>query len=68
VGELLPLSLQRQALAHAEAVLLVDDGQAEAGKLDLVLDQGVGADRDRRLASADSCDRGLLVASSSGCR
>jgi hypothetical protein len=60
MGEL-PLVLERQALTHAEAVLLVDDGQAEAGELHLVLDQGMGADRDRRLASADFCDRRILV-------
>ena len=40
---------QRVALLDAEAVLLVDDDQAEVGEPDAVLDQRVGADDDARL-------------------
>ena len=35
---------QRQALAHAEAMLLVDDGQAQPVEFDMVLDQRLRAD------------------------
>ncbi len=40
------LGAQRGALLDAEAVLLVDDDHAEAGEVDRVLDQRVGADHD----------------------
>ncbi len=55
------LLLERQALPHAEAVLLVDDGQAEPGEFDAFLDQGVRTDHQCRLASADFCERRRLV-------
>ena len=42
----LALGGERQALAHAEAMLLVDHGEAEIGEGDALLEQGVGADRD----------------------
>ena len=52
------------ALMHAEAVLLVDDGEAEIAELDLVLKQRVGADDEidlavgqRRRASARASGR-----------
>ncbi len=45
-----PLLLQPPPLGHAEAVLLVDDGEAEVAEDHLVLEQGVGADRHRRRA------------------
>ncbi len=50
--ERLPLQLvaQRQPLRHAEAVLLVDDGQPELREHHVVLDHGVGADDEHRLA------------------
>ena len=44
------LLAQSQSLAHAEAVLLVDDGKAEARKIHRLLDQRVGADGKRRTA------------------
>lgn len=58
VRRLLPLGTQRVALFHAEAVLLVDDDQAEVVELDLVLDQRVGADDDPGLAR-DEVEQGL---------
>ncbi len=42
------LLAQQQALMHAEAMLLVDDHQAEALELDAFLEQRVRADRDLR--------------------
>ena len=39
------LGAQGVALLDAEAVLLVDDDQAEVGEVDALLQQGVGADR-----------------------
>ncbi len=47
-GRLLALGAQGVALFDAEAVLLVDDDQAEVVELDLVLDQRVRADDDAR--------------------
>jgi len=44
-----PLPVQRRTLAHAEAVLLVDDADGEAPELDVGLDQGVRADDHREL-------------------
>ena len=41
------LAAERGALAHAEAVLLVDDGDRERIEADRVLDQGMGADDER---------------------
>ncbi len=38
---------------HAEAVLLVDDDEREARKLDILLKQRVGADDDQRVTVAD---------------
>ena len=42
------LGPQRVALLDAEAVLLVDDDQAEVGEVDALVEQGVGADDDAR--------------------
>ena len=42
------LLAQRQALMHAEAVLLVDDHERERGELDALLEQRVRADDERR--------------------
>ena len=50
VRRLLALAAQRVALLDAEAVLFVDDDQAEVVELDLVLDQRMGADDDPGLA------------------
>ena len=45
-----PFSRQRQALMHAEAMLLVDDGEREIVECDVVLKQRVGADQEIDLA------------------
>ena len=49
-GGVFRLGPQRVALLHAEAVLLVDDHEAEVEELDLVLDQRMGADDDAGVA------------------
>ena len=51
------LRLERAALVDPEAVLLVDDDQAEIGERDGVLDERVGADHDQRLARRDRLER-----------
>ena len=51
------LRLERAALVDTEAVLLVDDDQAEIGERDGVLDERVGADHDQRLARCDRLER-----------
>jgi hypothetical protein len=56
------LGAQRQALAHAEAVLFVDHCGTEAREIDRVLDQRMRADRDRRLAAGNGRLHGALVA------
>ena len=48
--------LQRFLLAHAEAVFLVDDDQAEAREVDVLLQQPVGADEDVDLAFGQALD------------
>ena len=55
------LRVERGALADAEAVLLVDDGDGEAGEADVGLDQRVRADDEAQLAGgelAERCRRG----------
>ena len=52
------LAAQGVALLDAEAVLLVDDDEAEVGELDVLLEQRVGADDDAGLA-ADDVEQGL---------
>ena len=47
------LVAQGQALLHAKAVLLVDDGQPEIAKLYVILKQRVGADNHGGLAGGD---------------
>ena len=44
---------QLQTLHHAEAMLLVDDRQAQLAELDVRLEQRVRADRDVRQAFGD---------------
>ena len=44
------LGAQRVALLHAEPVLLVDDHQAQVGELNLLFEQGMGADHDPGVA------------------
>jgi hypothetical protein len=48
------------ALEDAEAVLLVDGDKAEAGELNLVFDEGVGADDKLGFAGADAFECGLF--------
>ena len=70
------LRLELAALLHAEAVLLVDDDEAEGRELDPLLDERMGADDDRRLArlrrarASAGPGRPLCepVSSSTGCR
>ena len=45
---------QRQPLMHAEAVLLVDDGQRQIAERDIVLEQSVGADDQIDLAGGEA--------------
>jgi hypothetical protein len=52
-----PLPVERSALAHAEAVLLVDDAHRQTPKLDVGLDQRVGAHDHRELAGAEQPER-----------
>ena len=47
------LRLEGGPLPHPEPVLLVDDGQRKAWKLDRLADHGVGADHDLRFAGRD---------------
>lgn len=49
---------QALALEDAEAVLLVDGNEAEARELDLVFDEGVGADDELGFAGADAFESG----------
>ena len=51
---LLPFLPQRQPLMDAKTVLLVDNHQREAVKLDLLLKDGVGADNHLYLSAGDS--------------
>ena len=64
VRGLLALAAQGVALLDAEAVLLVDDDQAEVVELHLVLDQGVGADDDAGLAG-DQVEQRLAAGAAS---
>ena len=48
-----PLAAQREALRDAEAMLLVDDREAELRDLHAFLEQRVGADRELRLAARE---------------
>ena len=47
------LLAQREPLRDAKAVLLVDDGEPQRRQRHLVLEQGVGADRELRFAAFD---------------
>ena len=49
-----PLRGEREALVHAEAVLLVDDGEREIAERDLVLEQRMGADQQIDLAGCEA--------------
>ena len=72
----LPLRVERQALVHAEPVLLVDEREREVLERDLVLEQRMGADQQvdlaaRRAASACRCARAhapVRSGSRPGCR
>ena len=48
---------QGQTLCDPEAMLLIDDGQAQAGEIHAILDQGMGADP----AAAANCSRFVLL-------
>ena len=51
----LALARKREALVHAEAVLLVDDRERQVMKLDFVLEQRMGADQQVEVAGNESC-------------
>ena len=51
---------QHPALAHAEAVLLVDDGKAQPGKLHPLAEDGVGAHHKVGFVGADGGQRSAL--------
>ena len=53
--------LQALFVADAEALLLVDDQQAEVLKLDVLREDAVGADEDVDLAGLDFLDDDLLL-------
>ncbi len=53
----LSLGIERGALAHAEAVLLVDDDDGQAVELDIGLDERVRADDERQLAGRQLAER-----------
>ena len=44
---------QRQALVHAEAVLLVDDGEREIAERDVLLEQRMRADQEVDIAERE---------------
>ena len=50
---MLALGGERETLMHAEAVLLVDDGEREVAELDALLKQRMGADGDVDLAGGE---------------
>ncbi len=52
-----PLRVERPPLRDPEAVLLVDHAEAQAGELDVGLDQRVGADDDSQLAAREPIER-----------
>ena len=52
---------QPEALQHAEAVLLVDDDEAETVELDFLFNQRMGADDQLRLAAIDEAAVGALA-------
>ena len=54
----LALLAEVHALADAEAVLLVDDGEAEVAEGDVLLEEGVGADEDGDLAGGQRREPG----------
>jgi hypothetical protein len=58
----LALLAQRQALAHAEAVLLVDHHERQPRQRHRVLDERMGADREQHLAARQAGELGLARA------
>src|SRR5262249_60172003 len=54
---------ERQALMHPEAMLFVDCGQREIAKLDLLLEQGMGADQHVDLAQGQPSKDVIALAS-----
>ena len=59
---------QREALMHAEAMLLVDDREPELAEIDLLLKQRVRADRDLRLRRSRRAPAPRACPCASGCR
>ena len=53
------LGTQCQALLHAKAVLLVDDGQAQSGELHFILDDGMRSHHQGRFAAGNLVHHGL---------
>ena len=59
--DLLAQLLQALFVAHAEALLFIDDQQAEVGELDVLREQAMGADQDVDLAGLDLLHDFLLL-------
>ena len=55
------LAHELEALLDAEAVLLVDDDEAEVGEVDFFFDEGVGADGEVGFAAEDAARASRLV-------
>ena len=55
VRDALALLADREALADAEAVLLIDDGQGQVAELDPLLDQGMRPDQHGQLSLGQRC-------------
>ena len=51
---------QRQTLAHAEAVLLVDHRKPQAGEIDRIFNKRVGAHGEQRFAAGECCGHFLF--------
>ena len=52
----LALAREREPLVHAEAMLLVDDGEREVAECDVVLEQRMGADQQIDLAEREALE------------
>ena len=61
MSDLRPLDDSKQALMHAEAVLLVDHRKAEIAEHDAVLEQGMGADDDVDRPGCQVGENGLAL-------
>src|SRR5205807_9303993 len=54
-----PFPSQSEALRNAEAMLLVDHGEAERAELHVFLEQRMGTDCDRRFSRGNGGERGF---------